>query len=347
MEQLAELLKVQIGGLASRTYADKAKSKAERKADKTEMKASQEEMMARMEAIGHKMDSNHERMMAKMDAWLGKTEACREEPKACEERTKACLEEEKEPAPEEPKAVEDPQEVLEGVMGMEEEPDPEETEVVAGRQEVPKGATDAEAIGAAKDRSRDLRLAVGCRGRLKTRIKRDGRLRQECSATVRLPTHSFVPALRKGGLRKGPGKRCRRNGVRGPGETSASRMEGRGLKQRRAKDSIVRGAPKQRTRKVFENGIRDRSARLSILRRNKRRLHEAFRHKFEPEAAKLVVESSIRLRVRGTDYCGNAGPRRSGRDSAIAAPQGATAIDNECGRFRREIRGEATEERRK
>jgi hypothetical protein len=34
-------------------------------------------------------------------------------------------------------------------------------------QEVPEEATDAEAIGAAKDRSRDLRLAVGCHGQLK------------------------------------------------------------------------------------------------------------------------------------------------------------------------------------
>jgi hypothetical protein len=167
-------------------------------------------------------------------------------------------------------------------------------------EEVPEGVTDEETIGAAKDRSRDLHLAVGCRGRLKTRTKRDGRLRQECAAIVRRPTRRFVPALRNGGLWKGPGKRCGRNGVRGPGETSGSRMEDRGLKQRRTRDNVVRGAPKERTRKVFENGVRNRSARLSILRRNgRRRVHDAFRHKFETEAMKTAVGSPIRLREPG------------------------------------------------
>jgi phage terminase small subunit len=40
---------------------------------------------------------------------------------------------------------------------------PEETEAVAEPQEVPEGATDEEAIGVTEDRSRNLRLAVGCR----------------------------------------------------------------------------------------------------------------------------------------------------------------------------------------
>jgi hypothetical protein len=254
------------------------------------LKAMEAKMETQIGSLERKMDSNQERtdanlkalkadqreMKAELKAWLGEMKACREATEACEGVTHACLEERKEPAP-------------------------KETEVVAEPEEVPEGATDAETIGAAKDRSRDLHLAVGCRGRLKTRTKRDGRLRQECAATVRRLTRRFVPALRKGGLRKGPGKRRRRNGVRGPGETSGSRMEGRGLKQRRIKDNVVRGAPKERTRKVFENDIRDRSARMSIMRRNGRRVQEAFRHKFEPETAKLVVESPIGLQEPGDE----------------------------------------------
>jgi hypothetical protein len=133
-----------------------------------------------IEKIKAEMKANHQ----KMDSCLGKTKASPEMTEACPEVTTASLEEEKEPAPEVPKAV-------------------------AKTEEVPVGATGEEAIGAAKDRSGNLRLAVRCRRRLKTRTKRDGRLRQDCAATVGRPTHRFVPALRKGGLRKGPGRMCR------------------------------------------------------------------------------------------------------------------------------------------
>jgi hypothetical protein len=63
-----------------------------------------------------------------------------------------------------------------------------------------------ETIGAAKDRSRDLRLAIGCREKLKTQTKRDGGSRQECASAVGRPTRRAIPAMRKGGLRKGPGR---------------------------------------------------------------------------------------------------------------------------------------------
>jgi hypothetical protein len=147
-------------------------------------------MKAQFGSLECKMDSNHERMMAKKDAWLGKTEACREATEACKERTKACLQEEKEPAPEEPKAVAEP-------------------------GEVPERATEQETVEAAENRTGEQRQAVGCRGRLKMRAKCDGRLRQECATTVGRPTRHFIPALRKGGLWKGLGKRCCRSGIGG------------------------------------------------------------------------------------------------------------------------------------
>jgi hypothetical protein len=88
------------------------------------------------------------------------------------------------------------------------EPAPEETKVVAEPQEVPERETDEETLGATDDLSRDLRLAVGYRGQLRTRTKRDGLVRQEYAAVGR-PTLRTVPATGKGGLRKGPGKKCR------------------------------------------------------------------------------------------------------------------------------------------
>jgi hypothetical protein len=156
------------------------------------------------------------------------------------------------------------------------EPTTEETEAVEKSQEVPEGATDEETIGAAKDRSRDLRLAVGCSGQLKTRTKHDGRLRQECAATVGRPTRRTVPAMRKGGLRKGPGKKCR-SGIRG--QSKASRDE----KSRRMLPEC-------------NNGIRDGGARQHLLLEKEKILNEAIRKSLRREIARLIFESSIRLR---------------------------------------------------
>jgi hypothetical protein len=110
---------------------------------------------------------------------------------------------------------------------------PEETEAVEKSQEVPEGATDEETIGAAKGRSRDLRLAVGCRGQLKMRTKRDGRFRQECAATVGRPTRRTVLAMGKGKLRSGPGKKCR-SGIQGQSKAFQNGKRGRiGKRERR------------------------------------------------------------------------------------------------------------------
>jgi hypothetical protein len=156
-------------------------------------------ILARMDANERKMDSNHERMMAKMDAWLGKTEACREATEDCEERTKACLEEEKEPAPEEPKAVAESGEVLEG-------------------------ATDEETSGGTEDRTGEQRLAMRRHRQQKKRAQVNGEPRQKFAAARGRFTRRAVPAMRKGHVRKGPGMKCRRSGIRGPGKTSGTRI---------------------------------------------------------------------------------------------------------------------------
>jgi hypothetical protein len=103
---------------------------------------------------------------------------------------------------------------------------------------LPEGVTDEELIRAAKDRSRDLRLAVGCRGQLKMPTKCYDESRQEYAATIGWPTHHTAPVMHKWHVCRGLGKKCR-NGIRGPGRTLGSRMEDRGLQQRRTKDNVL------------------------------------------------------------------------------------------------------------
>jgi hypothetical protein len=95
---------------------------------------------------------------------------------------------------------------------------------------------------------------------LKTQTKRDGRLRQDCATTVGWPTRRFVPALRKGGLRKGPGRMCRRS--------KASRAGKRGM----AKNNIVQETPEGRTckkhrraRPECDHSISDQGTRQRLL----------------------------------------------------------------------------------
>jgi hypothetical protein len=213
------------------------------------MDANKRELMAKMDASQEEMKatirSGQEEIIKGItgacrestEVYLEKTKALPETTEACPVKTRACLEK-KEPTPEETEAVEEP-------------------------QEVPEGATGEETIGAAKDRSRDLRLAVGCRGHLKTRTKRDGRVRQECAATVGRPTRRFVPALRKG-----PGMKCRGSGTKGRGIAAGSRMRGMIRKRQRGLEK----------RKTFYNAI-EPTLGLEII--------------------KLVVESSIGLREPG------------------------------------------------
>jgi hypothetical protein len=302
MEQILELLKSQIAGQARRD----AKMETDRK-----------ELMTRMEASQHDIKATIRRGQKELiKAIKGASPETRG---ACPEVTPACLEKEEEQAPEETEAVEEPQEVLHGLMEVEEEPAPEMPEAVAETEKVPEGATGEEAIEVNEDRSRNLRQAVGYRGRLRTRTKRDGRLRQECAATIGRPTRRAVPAIRKGRLRKKPGRMCRRSFVRGPGKTSGSRIENRGLKRRRTKDNVVRGTPgkrtcekRQRSHPECNSGIRRLTKtsgtrkRGKIVKRNRRldrtkTYIEALRKSPRPEIVRLIFKSYIGLREPG-DY---------------------------------------------
>jgi hypothetical protein len=174
----------------------------------------------------------------------------------------------------------------------EREPTPKETDVVVDRQEVHKEGTE--------DRAGDLRLVKRRHRQRKKRAQIDGEPRQKFAAFRRRSTRRAVPALLKGHVRKGL-RRHRRSGVRGPGRTPGSRIENRGLKERRTKDKAIRGIPgkrtcegNRRTRPVFGNGLRQ-----STLVRNGMRSYAAFRQKFAPEAVRTAFKSSIRLREPG------------------------------------------------
>jgi hypothetical protein len=230
-----------------------------READKAESMANQLRMEAEMEANQEKMDPIEQKMTAKMDAMqatldsqleetmacLGETKASSETTESCEGKSHACplkTEAEKESAPEDAGAV-------------------------AESQEVPKGATGKEAIGVTDDRSRNLRLAVGCRRQLETRTKHDGGSRQECAAAVGRPTRRSVSVMHRRGLRRGPGKKCRR-GLKGRGKTSG-------------------------------NGMRETIGKQRRLLERKKTHSEAITKSLGMETAKLMVESPIGLREPG------------------------------------------------
>jgi hypothetical protein len=150
-------------------------------------------------------------------------------------------------------------------------------------------------------------------GRLKTRTKHDGRLRQECAATVGRLTRRFVPALHKGGLRKGPGKKFR-GSIRRPGRTFHSRIDGRSLKQWQTKNKVVQETPEGRTdekrrwtcpecnsgirklNKVSRTGKRGRIVKRDRRLDRKKTYIEAIRKRLRMEITKLIFESSIGLR---------------------------------------------------
>jgi hypothetical protein len=156
-----------------------------------------------------KWDANAHKAMAKYDFHLGEaTEACDEKMEACQEKKK--------------------------------ESTPKETEVVAEPEEVPKGGMDEETSGGTEGRTGEQRLATRRHRQRKKRAQENGGPRQKFAAFHGQPTRHFVPALRKGGLRKGPGKKCC-SGIRGRGITSRSGKRGRTI------DNVVGGAPEGRT----------------------------------------------------------------------------------------------------
>jgi hypothetical protein len=246
-----------------------------------------------------KMNANQARMIAKLDARLG-------EVKACEGTTKAFLEEKKEPTPEETGAVEEPQEVPEGVVEVEEEPTPEETEVMTESREVPKGGTDEETRAGTEDRTGEQRLAVRRHRQQKKRAQVNGGPLQKFAAARGRFTRHAVPAMRKGHVRRGLGMKYRRSGIKGLGKTSGNRMEGRSLKQRRPEYNVVPGTAKgktceerRRTRLECNDGIRGRGARQHRRLERKKTHSEAIGQKLDVKIAKFIFESYIRLREPG------------------------------------------------
>jgi hypothetical protein len=115
-------------------------------------------------------------------------------------------------------------------MEEEKQQAPEEIEAMETSWEVAEGAADEEKFGATEDRAGELRLAMRGHRQRKKRAQVNGGPRQKFAAFRGLFTRRAVPALRKGGLWKGPGKKCR-SGIRGRGITSRSGKRGRIVKR--------------------------------------------------------------------------------------------------------------------
>jgi hypothetical protein len=180
------------------------------------------ELRAKCEAVTHQV-------WAKWDSHVG------EGTDACEGVTHAYLEEEKEPTPEKTEAVEKP-------------------------QEVPDRETDTETSGGIEDRTGEQRLAVRRHRQRKKRAQGNGGPRQKFAAFRGGFTRHAIPALRKGHVRKRPGKRYRRRSIRGQGKAPRNGKRGRIVKKdqqpavgyrnplkRQTKNNVVRETPEGRT----------------------------------------------------------------------------------------------------
>jgi hypothetical protein len=208
--------------------------------------------------------------------------------------------------------------IKENLRKMEEEKKraAEETEAVAESREVSERATDEETSGGTEDRAGELRLAVRRHIQRKKRAQVNGGPRQNFAAARGRFTRHAVPAMRKGHVRRGPGMKYRRSGVRGPGKTFHSRIDGRSLKQRQTQDNVVRETPEGRTykkrrrtrpecnsgilrlRKTSGNGMRGWTRKLD-RRLKERTVNEAIRKSPRREIVRSIFESSVGLREPG------------------------------------------------
>jgi hypothetical protein len=82
----------------------------------------------------------------------------------------------------------------------------EETEAAMERQELFKEETNFDNVGSSEDRSEDQRLAVRRRRGAKKRSQDSVGSRQEISAARKRVVRRAIPAVRKGHIRKSPGK---------------------------------------------------------------------------------------------------------------------------------------------
>jgi hypothetical protein len=83
---------------------------------------------------------------------------------------------------------------------------PEETQPTVECQELQKEEADVDAVGSSEDRYRDRCLVVRRRRGAKERSQDSVGSRQKVSAARKRVIRRAIPAVRKGNIRKGPGK---------------------------------------------------------------------------------------------------------------------------------------------
>jgi hypothetical protein len=252
MEQIMEFLKANKAELEAVRKADKEESMAKMErllANNREMKADKEEMMATIRS-GQK-----EMIKAITGASQESMEACEEKAEMAINSIYSELEGKINARMEYAVAVADKQ-----TQALHEELNQkvEEAErcVQASIDTRTENFQDDITSTGTKDRTGEQRLAMRRHRQRKKWAQVNGGPRQKFAAFRGRFTRRAIHVMRKGHVRRGPGKRCHRNGVRRPGRTCGTRIVKRDRQpavgyrsplKRRTKVTVVQGAPEGRT----------------------------------------------------------------------------------------------------
>jgi hypothetical protein len=150
------------------------------------------------------------------------------------------------------------------------EANPEATEAAVERQELLKEEINVDNIGSSVDRCEDRRLVLRRRRVVKKRIQDSVRSRQKLSAARKRVIRRAFPAVRKGNIRKGPG---RNNVARG---ASKGKMLGK----------------RQRNNCDCENGRFGRDFKYQLCLRMRRTCSRNYRMPMQLEVENRIVYST-------------------------------------------------------
>jgi hypothetical protein len=249
--------------------------------------------LERMKAIMRSIPSDIDRILQqKIEAWKKRylsseerTTICRVPPVACSDNSegKVITSEESSEEMEATRLEATPEETEAVVITSEEsseemeatnlEATPDETEAAVERQERFEKETNFDTIGSSEDRCEDRRLIVRRRRGPKKRSQDSVGSRQKSSAARKRVIHRAVPAVRKGQMRKGPGKDRTTRGA---------------LKRRRLEKIRRRG-------QECSVGLRNRGPKNQLHLGMRRSSSRAYRMPMQLEMANLIFGSTTEI----------------------------------------------------
>jgi hypothetical protein len=170
MENMLQMMKLLLA------RQEEAEAKAETRHEEAESDAKARHEKAEARAV-----ARHERFLAFLDGLT----SCGEGMTSCQTETTSSSEE---------------------MEATNLEATPDETEATVERQELFEKETNFDTIGSSEDRCEDRRLVVRRRRGAKKRSQDSVGFRQKSSAARKRVIRRAIPAVRKGNIRKGPGK---------------------------------------------------------------------------------------------------------------------------------------------